>query len=210
MLTGGRGAAWAGLLASVAWIGCRREAPVPPAAPLEPPVVSAPADVAPSFENTPEGAARQFMYALACGDEAMLRAAIQPDARWRILLTMNIRDARTRRETLQRVMSEPVREFKPGDQFPVGPAGGEKEMRIVPAGGLDENRRLVMLLERGLLVIRDEDRWRVFAEPVIDELEAELRANRPPDDADSPVRSDRSGESAPTDSPTETPPRQPL
>lgn len=205
MLIGRRRAAWAGLLAGVLVVGCRREAP-PPAAPLEPPVVSAPADESPSFENSPEGAARQFMYALACGDEGMLRDVIQPDPRWRILLTMNIRDARTRRETMQRVLSEPVREFKPGDQFPVGPAGGEKQMRVVPAGGLDEDHRLVMLLERGLLVIRDGDRWRVFAEPVIDELEAELRANRPLDSGDSPVRSEHPGESEPIAAPVATSP----
>ncbi|MFO0973169.1 MAG: hypothetical protein U1A27_07010 [Phycisphaerae bacterium] len=128
-----------------------------------------------SFSDTPEGAARRFMFAWIATNEALMHDAIVPNERWRELLMVQWADSHARISQLEQVMHAPVVEFRPGDDFPVGPPGGPKQLQRVPPDGLDADHRLMMLIERGLMVVRTRDGWRVDAEPIIRSL-AQQRA----------------------------------
>jgi len=174
-------------LAAIIPSGCRRdEKPAPPpAAPIVQPAPPTTAAVGPSFPNSPEGAARRFMYAWAANNPQLLRDSIEPDERYNVLFSAPWVDATNRATILHRLPSEPVKEFKPGDDYPVGPPGGPKEFKTVPSGALGDDLKLVMIMERGMFVKRDAGQWRVMAGDIIDEI-ADIYSKMPTTQAELP------------------------
>lgn len=167
-----------GVLAASA---CRQETSPPPAAPAagqSAEASSRPAE--PEFPNTPEGAARRFLYAWVRADDQLMRSAILPTDRLESLFTLGWVSPTRQREMIDRILNEPVREFHPGDMFPVGLPGQPKHMQPVPDQGLGPTRRLLLLAERGLFAVQSGDRWLIDADPIIDSFERSVRFNPPP------------------------------
>jgi hypothetical protein len=137
------------------------------------------APVAPVFNNSPDGAARKFLYAWITGDDALLRDAILHDERYPMLFSLGWVAPDRRARLIDRVLNEPVTEFHPGDRFPVGLPGRTKRWRTVGDEGLEPDRKLLMLAERGLYAVHRDGRWIIDAGPIIDSFEQVLRPPPP-------------------------------
>ncbi|MCK6457667.1 MAG: hypothetical protein L6Q92_14200 [Phycisphaerae bacterium] len=162
---------------------CDKSAPSAPSAPpvVPPTTARAPAtNNTPQFPDTAEGAVRRFLYAWLAGDETLMQVAILPHERFRQLFAAGWMPDEARREMLQRVLNEPVKEFREGDLYPYGPPGRPKTMRVVAAGELGPDRKLMMLAERGVIVVHSEGRWRVDAAPIIEAFQSSGRFTPPP------------------------------
>jgi hypothetical protein len=177
----------AALLVGCSAAACREPPPASDVAPATRPAEAAgggaapiwPAAPHPSFENTPHDACRKFLYAWTVGDDRLLAEAIVPHDDYRVLFATGWRSPAARAAEVQRVLHDPIREFQPGDLFPVGLPGQPKEMRPVPAEGLGPQRRLFLLAERGMFAVLKDGRWLVDAEPIIRTFETSQRIRGP-------------------------------
>ncbi len=179
----GRPRLWlAALLAGCCASACRE----PPAGSEAPPTTQRanaapiwPAAPHPSFENTPQDACRKFLYAWTVGDDRLLADAIVPHDDYRVLFAAGWRSPAARAAEAERILREPIREFQPGDLFPVGLPGQSKELRPVPAEGLGPRRRLFLLAERGMFAVVKDGRWLIDAGPIIRAFETSQRIGGP-------------------------------
>jgi len=170
---------WAAALLVVAACGCRREEakPAVPAAPAPAAAVATTRHAGPEFANTPAGAARRFIYAWITGNDRLMREAIDPDKRYRVLFAVSPWvDPASRRAAAKQCLEGDVHEYQAGELITISPPGAGKVVRPVPADAIGEEIKLVSLMGRNMFVERREGKWVVAAGPIIDTLSAGFSA----------------------------------
>jgi hypothetical protein len=163
------------LVPLIAACGCRRDPPPPasPSSPAQASSVVATRPAGPDFENTPGGAARRFMYAWISGNDGLMKSAIEPDGRYRVLFAVSPWvDPAARGAAQQECMAAKVHEYVAGELVTISPPGAARVTQPVPAEAIHADQKLVSLMERNMFVVRREGRWLVAAGPIIETLSA--------------------------------------
>lgn len=144
--------------------------PAPPKAPPEAPL---------TFEDSPDGAARGLLVALAERDPAALRAVTLPlpPADVTLLLGGAPVSADERGRALPLIAGMPMRQMKAGEEIDLG-AGG----KFVATPGMVDDGRAVIVPQHfptPLSVRRVNGRWRVDAAPLVAAKKAQHTAVAP-------------------------------
>lgn len=145
--------------------------PAPPKAPPEAPL---------AFEDSPDGAVRGLLVALAERDPAALRAVTLslPPADVKLLLGGAPVPAPDRGKALPLIAGMPMRQMQAGEEIDLGTAGG----KFVAAPGMVGEGRAVVVPQHfptPLSVRRVNGRWRVDAAPLVAAKKAQHTAVAP-------------------------------